>query len=103
VDLDLTASRRLLLMYAEDKNIPTEHAQLDDNGDGRGSEVQLDYLEEDRGGRRRAGPPAMVKQGQDGALAAGVLSVRASTHPTADGSTDKTPVAPGGGADNHRR
>ncbi len=26
--------------YVEDELIPTEHAQLDDNGDGRGTEVQ---------------------------------------------------------------
>jgi hypothetical protein len=60
-------------MYAEGKNIPTEHAQLDDNGDGRGSEVQLDYLEEELGGRRKGGAPPQVKPGQDGALAAGIV------------------------------
>jgi hypothetical protein len=70
LDLYVTVSRRVLQAYAEAKNIPTEHAQLDDNGDGRGTEVQLDYLEEELGGRRRAGPPPQIKQGQDGALAA---------------------------------
>ncbi len=70
LDLYLTVSRGVLLAYAEAKNIPTEHALLDDNGDGRGTEVQLDYLEEELGGRRRAGPPPAVKEGHDGALAA---------------------------------
>ena len=68
LDLYLTVSRRVLLMYAEGKNIPTEHAQLDDNGDGRASEVQLDYLEAELGGRPRAGPPPQIKQGQTARL-----------------------------------
>lgn len=29
--------------YVEDELIPTEHAQLDDNGDGRGSELQMNF------------------------------------------------------------
>jgi hypothetical protein len=70
LDLYLTVSRAVLLAYAEAKDIPTEHALLDDNGDGRGTEVQLDYLEEDLGGRHKGGPPPKVKTGQDGALAA---------------------------------
>ena len=35
LDLYLTIARRVLLRYKAEKNIPTEHAQLDDNGDGR--------------------------------------------------------------------
>jgi hypothetical protein len=34
----------VLRRYAAAEEIPTEHARLDDNGDGRGSEVQARYL-----------------------------------------------------------
>ncbi|MGO8750789.1 MAG: hypothetical protein ACLQNE_32970 [Thermoguttaceae bacterium] len=71
LDLYLTVSWGVLKLYAVEKNIPTEHALLDDNGDGWGTEVQIDYLEEELGGRAREGrkPPA-TKAGLDGALAA---------------------------------
>jgi hypothetical protein len=36
--------------YIEDELIPSEHAQLDDNGDGRGSEVQRIFLPPESGG-----------------------------------------------------
>jgi hypothetical protein len=71
-DLYLTVSREVLRRYAEEKNIPTEHAQLDDNGDGRGSEVQLDYLEEELGGRAKGDWRPKIKPGADGSLAAAI-------------------------------
>ena len=37
--------------YADAENLPTEHARLDDNGDGRGSELQECYLPPELGGR----------------------------------------------------
>ena len=40
--------------YIEDELIPTEHAQLDDNGDGRGSEVQMTFLPPESGGEADA-------------------------------------------------
>jgi len=70
LDLYLTIARRVLLRYKAEKNIPTEHAQLDDNGDGRGTEVQLDYLEPELGGRHRRGGSTTVKRQGDGAVAA---------------------------------
>jgi hypothetical protein len=36
--------------YVEDELIPTEHAQLDDNGDGRGTELQRAFLPPQSGG-----------------------------------------------------
>jgi hypothetical protein len=36
--------------YVEDELIPTEHAQLDDNGDGRGTELQRAFLPPESGG-----------------------------------------------------
>lgn len=72
LDLYLAVARRVMLMYKAEKNIPTEHAQLDDNGDGRGTEVQLDYLEPELGGRAGRGARPQVKPLTDGALAATV-------------------------------
>jgi hypothetical protein len=70
LDLYLTVARHVLLRYAAEKNIPTEHAQLDDNGDGRGTEVQLDYLERELGGRAAPGYRPPIRATADGALAA---------------------------------
>jgi hypothetical protein len=86
LDLYLTVSRRVLQAYAEAKNIPTEHAQLDDNNDGRGTEVQLDYLETELGGRAQPGARPAIKPGADGALA---LSIDLTAH-----FGDKPPGAP---------
>jgi hypothetical protein len=70
LDLYLIVARQVLLRYAAEKNIPTEHAQLDDNGDGRGTEVQLDYLERELGGRAAPGYRPPIRATADGALAA---------------------------------
>lgn len=70
LDLYLTLSREVLRGYRAAEQIPTEHAQLDDNGDGRGTEVQLDFLEEELGGRAGSSTPPAIKPGKDGALAA---------------------------------
>jgi hypothetical protein len=43
-ELHLAAVADVMRRYVEDELIPTEHAQLDDNGDGRGSEVQMTFL-----------------------------------------------------------
>jgi hypothetical protein len=77
LDLYLLVTRLVMMMYQAEKNIPTEHAQLDDNGDGRGTELQLDYLEPELGGRatRRGYPGArpQIKPSADGALVAMVV------------------------------
>ena len=43
--------------YIEDELIATEHAQLDDNGDGHGSEVQLRFLPPESGGQPEVEKP----------------------------------------------
>ncbi|MCU0875601.1 MAG: hypothetical protein MUE50_24990 [Pirellulaceae bacterium] len=70
LDLYLIVSRKVLQAYADAENIPTEHAQLDDNGDGRGTEIQLDYLDEALGGRGLTGPRPPLPAGADGAWTA---------------------------------
>ncbi len=42
-ELYLAVAADVARRYVEDELIATEHAQLDDNGDGRGSEVQLTF------------------------------------------------------------
>jgi hypothetical protein len=92
LDLYLTVSWGVLKLYAVEKNIPTEHALLDDNGDGWGTEVQIDYLEEELGGRAREGskPPA-TKAGLDGALAASMtLEIAPEKKPQEPGQPKET-------------
>jgi hypothetical protein len=50
-DLYIAVVRDVVPRYLDEMLIPTEHAQLDDNGDGRGAEVQIDYLTPEQGGR----------------------------------------------------
>ncbi len=66
--------RHIANRYIEDELLSTEHAQLDDNGDGRGTELQLDYLTEEQGGRAKEGTkPPQIKPNADGALAARIV------------------------------
>lgn len=53
-DLYLWIARDIALEYSTAELLATEHALLDDSGDGRGTEVQADYLSEQLGGRKRA-------------------------------------------------
>lgn len=58
-DLYLNVVKRVMQGYADENLLSTEHAKLDDNGDGRGRELQIDYLTEPLGGRLAEGaaPP----------------------------------------------
>ncbi len=74
LDLYLLTARRVAQQYVDEDLIRTEHAQLEDNGDGRISEVQRGFLSEALGGRRKAGTPAPVlEKGRDGYLARQIL------------------------------
>ena len=59
----------VMKQFVDEENLPTEHAKLDDNGDGHGSELQESYLPPELGGR--AGQSAEPKIGakDDGSLA----------------------------------
>ncbi len=69
LDLYLWVARDTAQEYVSGMLLATEHALLDDNGDGRGTETQIDYLSEELGGRLRASdePPATPRG--DGLLA----------------------------------
>ncbi len=73
LDLYLTIVRRVMRDYREAELIPTEHALLDDNGDGRGTELQLDDLEPELGGRAFRRPlRVVIRPPGDGTLAASI-------------------------------
>ena len=55
--------------YVDAENLPTEHAKLDDNVDGRGSELQEVYLPPELGGRPGKAREAKIGPKDDGALA----------------------------------
>lgn len=55
LDLYLFTAREVAQEYATGELLATEHSLIDDNGDGRGTEVQREYLPEELGGRLRAG------------------------------------------------
>jgi len=73
LELYLAIATDVLKRYADAEEIATEHAQLDDNGDGRGTEIQLNYLPPELGGRTfKAGPPPIGPKA-DGAVASKVF------------------------------
>lgn len=69
LDAYLGAARDTAQEYASGELLATEHALIDDNGDGRGTELQIDYLPEELGGRLRAGRTKPAPRPGDGALA----------------------------------
>ena len=70
-DLYITVSRNLAQSYVERELLATEHALLDDNGDGRGTELQIDYLTVEQGGRLKPNKPSKIPSppNADGRLA----------------------------------
>jgi hypothetical protein len=52
-DLYVVVARNLAQSYLERELLATEHPLLDDNGDGRGTEVQIDFLTAELGGRAK--------------------------------------------------
>jgi hypothetical protein len=69
-DAYIALTKNIARRYMADELLSTEHALLDDNGDGRGTELQLDYLTEEEGGRRRRDFQPSHKLGADGTAAA---------------------------------
>jgi hypothetical protein len=55
--------------YIDETLIATEHAQLDDNADGKGTELQLHYLTEDQGGLPKNRQRPQLTEGRDGVAA----------------------------------
>jgi hypothetical protein len=72
LDVYLWAARETAQEYVSGELAATEHAQIDDSGDSRASELQIDYLPEALGGRLRPGANPSLPQG-DGKLARTIL------------------------------
>jgi hypothetical protein len=74
-ELYLAVVTDVLNRYLTDENLPTEHALIDDNGDGHGSEPQDAYLPPELGGpsekekEKRKGKEKQIGPRDDGALA----------------------------------
>ena len=74
VDLYIKASKNLADAYLTDDRplYPTEHPNFDDNGDGRGTEIQVSYLTPEQGGRELTQPRIKRRRKADGTVASGV-------------------------------
>jgi hypothetical protein len=52
-DVYLTTARNVAQSYVDRTLLATEHPTIDDNGDGASTELQIDFLTEEQGGRSR--------------------------------------------------
>lgn len=88
-DLYVTVSRNIAQSYLDRELLATEHPLLDDNGDRKGTEVQIDFLTVEQGGRLKRTKPAAVtvNAGTDGSTAKRIrllFPVAEPTPPAAD-------------------
>jgi hypothetical protein len=91
LDAYLGAARDTAQEYASGELLATEHALIDDNGDGRGTELQIDYLPEELGGRLRAGRTKPAPRPGDGALARQIALAVPLAAPAAEPETASEP------------
>ena len=68
-ELYLSVVANVMKQYVDAENLATEHAKLDDNGDGHGSELQECYLPPDLGGRADQMTVPKIGPKDDGSLA----------------------------------
>jgi hypothetical protein len=71
-DLYVVVAKEIAQNYASAEQLATEHAQLDDDGDGVGHELQNAYLPEEQGGTP-PGKKSTRRPPRDGLLAARIL------------------------------
>jgi hypothetical protein len=73
-DLYIAIAKNVAERYVSDETLSTEHSLIDDNGDGRGTEVQIDYLTEKQGGRLKEGKsPRPLRENSDGTFSSRVI------------------------------
>jgi hypothetical protein len=65
-ELYLAIVADVMKQYTAATTLPTEHARLDDNGDGRGTEIQEDYLPPELGGQPATKPSPKGKPDPSG-------------------------------------
>ncbi|MDR3636288.1 MAG: hypothetical protein P4L84_20970 [Isosphaeraceae bacterium] len=91
-ELYLSVVANVMQRYVDDENLATEHAKIDDNGDGRGSELQAQYLPEELGGTAGKDEKPTAGPKGDGQLASQVL-IGAVPQPAKDQSNGSTEAA----------
>jgi hypothetical protein len=82
LEIYLAVVADVMKRYVDEENLPTEHARLDDNGDGHGSELQEDYLPPELGGRAGKGPAPKIGPKDDGAVASKIRLAPAEPTPS---------------------
>ncbi|MBC8354342.1 MAG: hypothetical protein H8E66_20295 [Planctomycetes bacterium] len=93
-DLYINITQNVARRYGAENLLSTEHGQLDDNGDGRGTELQLDYLTEEEGGRATEDSKApKIRPNSDGYLAKQIVLPIVFPEPVPAEPTD-TPEPP---------
>lgn len=94
-DLYINITQNVARRYSTENLLATEHAQLDDNGDGRGTELQLDYLTEAEGGRATDGlEPPKIRPNSDGYAAQQLILPIALPEPTPAETPQADPPSP---------
>ena len=89
-DLYVTVVRNLAQSYLDREFLATEHPLLDDNGDGRGTEVQIDFLTPEQGGRAKPkkGSSPQMKPTSDGMLSKSITLTFSRAEPTPTAASD---------------
>lgn len=91
-DLYIAVARNVAERFKSDEQLSTEHSLLDDNGDGRGSELQIDYLTVEQGGRAKPGTKLpSIRETADGALSSRIVLPVMPVKP-APAESKKTPA-----------
>lgn len=73
LDIYLHTALRVAAHYTDNELLATEHSVLDDNGDGRGSELQAFYLTPESERKRASTPKPRSDSPRDGLLSATML------------------------------
>jgi len=85
LDAYLYTTQKIAEEYTAGMLLATEHALLDDTGDGKPAEIQANYLTEELGGRYKPGKPKPILRSGDGALARRILLDYPPSPPAPDG------------------
>lgn len=80
LELYLAVVADVMKRFADEENLPSEHAKIDDNGDGHGRELQENFLPPELGGRAGKGKEPKIGPKDDGALASKVKTEPATAN-----------------------
>ena len=96
-ELYLAVVADVMKRYVDDEDLPTEHARLDDNGDGRGSEVQVSFLPPSPGaGRPRKRKRERRRKAKDKDKVERRSSARRTTVPRLEGRVGRASASEAG-------